>query len=608
MRLLIYITNLLFAFHWNVAIVEGGYVEKNKFNKMDFTTNYCGMYWSDGKIQSSVENGKSEPVSVLDYYCKQHDEEYARSRSTADRRKADHKFYIANKGKGVKRNFYANLVKYVNLAMDPLSVWNFGLQGYSDDSGGGTPIKDTFLFNENEARSHLRSHKVIEALVNTESEFAYAHPILSGTQDSPIIFVEEEAPIIQSQENNFNNEIPWEKNKNKEIMANKQNKQTKKKPRKGRTKRTGDAGRQSASMQISTAPVSIGNTLRGAKPNITTSKDGARIIGRDLAFSLGSTYSTVVNWELIGGMPLTPCVMASSVMRSYCQMFAYFKFNRFALHYVTSSPTSQAGDIVFYYNKDTSGPLPDYSSTSFLPFLLADPSNVIGPQWSNHIMYGKPVSSWKSTNYLLKSDLNETSAGEVFVFSKTSSTNSPGYILIDYDIEFKQMSINPRAGLLPVTRGQYSNFSIGATGAIVVAGTNSLSLTNVFLTGKDLSNATSVLPNGASNGDVYRCVANVTSSLLLNTWTNVTTSNLLTYNNTPDVAVTIDDGFTFYVLLSDYSKDGTDQKYTYCYPTLEAAISKQNAFLYNVTATVTWALIVQASLVFTTAAGTQSSY
>lgn len=364
---------------------------------------------------------------------------------------------------------------------------------------------------------------------------------------------------------------------------------------------------------INTAPVAIGNSVRGSKPRVTNTVGGARVVGRDFAFSLKSTSSGITNWELIGGMPITPSVLPSSVLRNYCQMFANFKVNRLVVHYITSSPTSQAGDIMFYYERDRKAPMCDYTNSSFLPFVLSDPLTVIGPQWTNHSLVVDPVKEWRSTLYGMNSDLNEDAAGSVFVFSKTNATNSPGYILIDYDISFKEMSVNPRAGSLPISRGQWNNFTIGASALAVTASVSQLSLSNAtVLRGNDVSNATAALPTGAQNGDVYKMVACATASTTNNTWTNVTLANLLVYGNDIDEPVTIDDGFTVYAVYMD-STVGASTPYFKLYATLESALTgPANAgsadFYYGVTATVTWALIVNASLVGNRTTLTQSSY
>jgi len=367
---------------------------------------------------------------------------------------------------------------------------------------------------------------------------------------------------------------------------------------------------------INTAPVAIGNSVRGSKPRVVNSANGARVVGRDFAFALKGTSASITNWELIGGMPITPAVLPSSVLRNYCQMYANFKVNKLVVHYITSSPTSQAGDILFYYERDRKAPLQDYTNASFLPFVLSDPLTIIGPQWTNHSLIVDPVRDWKSTLYGMNADLNEDAAGSVFLFSKTNAINSPGYVLLDYDISFKEMSVNPRAGTLPISRGQWNNFTIGATTQAVVAGSTPVgSGTTVVVQGFDVSGAASALPTGAAYGDIYKCVAAVTASQLNgNTWANATPANLLRYGNDIDTAVTIDDGFTFYAVYLDTTSGAGGARFQ-LYATLEEALSgggyttsPTGSFIYGVTATVTWYLNINASLVANKTTLSQSSY
>lgn len=73
--------------------------EKQKQNKNDayseeyqalpdssfpYFDNYTGPYWSDGKFQASVANGKSKPVSKLDWHSREHDSCFARGKDIYD--------------------------------------------------------------------------------------------------------------------------------------------------------------------------------------------------------------------------------------------------------------------------------------------------------------------------------------------------------------------------------------------------------------------------------------------------------------------------------------------------------------------------------------------
>lgn len=318
--------------------------------------------------------------------------------------------------------------------------------------------------------------------------------------------------------------------------------------------------------QINTAPVSVGNSVRGSRPRITQTTNGARVVGRDFAFALSSSAAAVTGWEIIGGMPLTPCALPSSILRNYCQMFQKFKINSIVAHYITSSPTSQAGDILFYYERDRLSPMVDYSNSSFLPYVLSDPHTMIGPQWTNHSMAVKPTGDWKTTLFGNQTDLNEDATGSLFLFSKTNAANSPGYLLIDYDISFKELAVNPRAGTLPVARAQSTFVCLTAPASI----TSSSAASFVITSGKNIANVTSAPPTGALAGDIYKVVFQITASTQVNAaWSGTgspTVANLLTYAD--GTAITLDDGFTCYM-------NSVDNTNWILFPTLEAAVAHQ---------------------------------
>jgi hypothetical protein len=353
---------------------------------------------------------------------------------------------------------------------------------------------------------------------------------------------------------------------------------------------------------INTAPVSVGNSVRGSKPRVTQSIDGARVVGRDFAFSLSATAAAVTGWEVIGGMPLTPCAFPSTILRNYCQMFAKFKVNKCVLHYITSSPTSQAGDVLFYYERDRLAPFPDYSNSSFLPYVLSDDHTIIGPQWTNHSASLKPVAEWKSTLYGNQTDINEDAAGTFFLFSKTNAANSPGYLLLDYDISFREMAVNPRAGSLPIARAQSTFVSMDPGSALTDGTAITWSVSSSF---KTIANVNSAVPTGWTVGDIYKVVLQVTSSTQTNaTWAGVgttpTAANLLQYAD--DTAITVDDGFTCY-LLATTSTAGQ------LYATLEQAVTSTRPLEANVTATsVVVGLNAEIQFVRSVDALTQSSY
>ncbi len=149
---------------------------------------------------------------------------------------------------------------------------------------------------------------------------------------------------------------------------------------------------------ITTAPVAIGNSVRGATKSIMKTTNGVRVRGRDFMFSPIGT-GTIVTWTLCGGTPLTPAAFADSVIANYQRMYMKFRFHSVVVHYITSSPTSANGDVMFYYSKDRSSVFLNQTSNQLLPFVFTDQNTVLGPQWTNHSAKFLVSGGWKLTDY-----------------------------------------------------------------------------------------------------------------------------------------------------------------------------------------------------------------
>ncbi len=82
---------------------------------MNYTGEYTGPYWSDGRVQESVEWGKSTPQSELDWLSRQHDSAYAHYKDSRHREAADLLYMReAKKLAGRFPELAGNLVGYGN--------------------------------------------------------------------------------------------------------------------------------------------------------------------------------------------------------------------------------------------------------------------------------------------------------------------------------------------------------------------------------------------------------------------------------------------------------------------------------------------------------------
>lgn len=355
-------------------------------------------------------------------------------------------------------------------------------------------------------------------------------------------------------------------------IANKNNKNGSTAKRKKNMKNP--ANFPSAVSTINTAPVAIGNSVKGSKSIIHPSKNGGvQIIGRDFMFAPVGTGS-VLTWTSTGGTPITPAAFGDSTLRQMVQMYQEFKVNSICVHYITSSATSSNGDVMFYFSKNRESVFLNQTSANLLPFVLSDEDTIIGPQWTNHSACLHVTSTWKSCDYGMSSVVSDFSDGEVFLLSKTSTTDSPGYVLFDYDISFREHSIAPRLLTYPITRIQYFQTSMGFAGTSAAGAPVGL-IVGAGPTALNISGTTAVSPNGLQAGDVYKIIIDLTNSVVAN-WLLPTTIQPIrlplanTFVTTPLV-----DGFTCYAAYNGITWQ--------LYANSESAFVQTNEFEYNAT-------------------------
>lgn len=335
--------------------------------------------------------------------------------------------------------------------------------------------------------------------------------------------------------------------------------------------------------RLNTAPVAIGNSIRGVASRVDPMRNGVRVTGRDYMFG-GKFTNSIETWCMIGGTPLSPAAFGDSVLANYMRNYGKFRFRHFTAYYITSSPTSTNGDIMFYYGKNRESVFLNQTSSNLLAVVLSDPNTVIGPQWTNHQINVEVTGDWKSTDYGMYADAADFADGELFLLSKTSSTATPGYVLFDYVIEFADLQIQPRLLTFPIPRAQYHNVNLGLT-SIAVTTNDSLDAATKrpTLKGNDLAGTAAVLPTGIANGDVFKVIVDLTNSTS-GSWTNCTPANLLYAGiNTAGWSVTLQDGFTVYAV---YYGANT----FVLYATIDEAFVGGSEMRYGVTATITYNL------------------
>lgn len=329
--------------------------------------------------------------------------------------------------------------------------------------------------------------------------------------------------------------------------------------------------------RIDTVPVAIGNTVGGSEPVVTPIRNGVRVRGRDFFINLNAVQTGLSGWYLVGGAPLVPHALTSSLLKSYAGIYAEFVVHSLSFHFITAVGTGTQGDIALMVNKSVANPAVDSSSANFLSVLLSDKNTVFGPLWKNHTATYLPPYEVYPTDILNDEDLTHRGPGELLVYTRSSVEQVPGCMLMDYDITFRTMQVNIRALTFPITKMKYfqSAFWLNHT---AIKTDNSAAF---IWGGYTNDGASAVPPPGLMVGDVYKTIFNPATKTLNGT----TLGKLLSLPVLKDVAgnniapFNVTFGTTVYVVA--YSTSAF-----LVYPTYQAAMGQSRPFRYGINATV----------------------
>lgn len=568
---------------------------------------YTGPYVSNNKFQESVAFGDYIPVDQLDAFSRLHDTSYYVYKDSGHRKAADSIYADDVSHLGAAGYGAAGIVHYGNPAYDSASnLTNHTYDGFK--IGGLIGAVGGLVYGSVENSLTLYDYmlhseeykKDVKKLYSTDpySDARYMNPYKQlGKSPGPVGLPAGPGASVNNTDVTVGGGLEKEMSKGIKlkpkaaaklskalnraagVRVNKPNKPSAR-PSNPLSKVAKKKAPKGAITSITTAPVAIGNSIRGCESVVTsTSGNGVMVRGRDFMFSaLGS--GAVQTWTMVGGTPLSPAAFSDTTLANYMRLYAKFRFRSFVVHFITSSPTTANGDVMFYYGKDRSSVFLNQTSPQLLGFVLSDPSTTLGPQWTNHSAALTVTGDWKLTDYGMHDGIEEYADGELFLLSRTSSTDSPGYVMFDYVVEFAEHQLQPRLLTFPIPRAQWHQSHIGFGPTAVVKGNSIIASKGLFRFGNDISGGFSTLPGGIAGGDVYKVIIDLTNSDQ-GAWINVLNTNAFSVNTGNSSAVTIVDGMTIYSVY-----DAVGQTFAF-YPNATSAFAESTPIAWGVTDTIT---------------------
>lgn len=398
--------------------------------------NYCGPGWSAGAWQDSVVSDVPA-MDAFDQTCRDHDAAYA---TNVDRADADARFA------------YDNIT-----SLDPIRVGaglGVGIQGIARRIGllsrGRENINQVITPSRvNVLNMPKRNIRRKMDLVSKNYELSHPTPRVSEADAKAL------AAELQALKAELRDKL------------------------RGGQRFAGRIGkgltRAFAPTRVAAAPVSIGTSIGSSKPFTRSTSNGVVVTGRE--FLLPVTQINNTNWQVGALAPLHPAYYPASTMGTMARAYQYYRFSSIVVHFVTKEPTSTNGEVLLTYSPNVLEPVEDGSGAQFLARSMTRATSTLGPIWQNHSMSIPCDNVFRKVDAFNASTYNDNVAGEVQVFTLAGSADTSGYMLIDYQLEFKDAMYTPHSSSIPLSTGPGLNYTVtqataAINGAVIVSNAN----------------------------------------------------------------------------------------------------------------------------------------
>jgi hypothetical protein len=348
---------------------------------------------------------------------------------------------------------------------------------------------------------------------------------------------------------------------------------------KARMKKAADKINQQQSKQYKpnkiSQPVASGEVIRGAVVREESIPGGIRVHGREV---LGTTRGAISSlaFTMAGAYVATPLAYPGSRMGVLSKTYAKYNIKRWNVRVITSSPTTDDGQILTYFHHNRHDPVINWTGAAFITTVLSAANSVVGPKWTDSHLPVTLTSRVMESSFPLGDGHMDLGAGDVFVFTRSSSADS--YIVMcDYVIDFTEPQIMSRIDLVPFARAQWFYTARNAAYNWTINST----IADLFAPGGPSRGADGTASGdnavGTAVGDIYRFVCDIDNSIFTTgTGTTITPSNLFNHQAPDNAAIGLRNGSTIYCVF--IGSGG----YRF-FPTLAAARTYTNPFRAGLT-------------------------
>ncbi len=298
------------------------------------------------------------------------------------------------------------------------------------------------------------------------------------------------------------------------------------------------------SMSRPTAPVAVGTSIRASNPVVKRTTEGARIQGSDFLATVEG--QGVATFGLGKSALLSPAYFSSAILGNLARSFEKYRFRYLRVHYVPKVSTTTTGQIILCSQRSVSEPGLQPESGTFLPRAMSQGNACFSPLWVPAHIDIDCNMDWKLVDPSTTTDPDDCIHEELQAHVQVGSTAQVGYLIAEYDIEFKEPIYQPHSTRIPIYTGPGLRATL-VDGLAVNAANDDWSLNEFGGT----TNLTS-MPNGTifrAVFDIQGSTAPVGAAFATMLATGIKWATTTTTSTTSTTAVPLIGGATLYMVV-----------------------------------------------------------
>lgn len=199
------------------------------------------------------------------------------------------------------------------------------------------------------------------------------------------------------------------------------------------------------------APVAVGTVFRSVKTTHTQTKNGSVLSGSDF---IGAVEGQgVATFGLGKSALLSPAYFLATFLGNISRSYEKYRWRKLRINYVPKVSTGLNGQVILCSSHSVSEPCLQPEAGTFLARAMSQGNASMGPLWMENHIDIQTGNSWYMVDPTTTTDPDDAIAEELQVYVQTQTVGQVGYLYVEYEIEFSQLTYQPHSTSIPISTG-----------------------------------------------------------------------------------------------------------------------------------------------------------